>query len=134
MTAATTSPAIPHRPLAARLALAAADIKLAHSVFALPFAILGAFLARHEDAPWARFATQLAIIVACMVFARTWAMLVNRLADRTIDARNPRTQRRVLAAGKLSPRDGLLIAIASARLRRGWRSSSPARRAGSPDP
>lgn len=114
MTAATTSPALSRPPLAARLALAAADIKLAHSVFALPFAVLGAFLARPADALWPRFAGQLALIVACMVFARTWAMLVNRLADRTIDARNPRTHRRVLAAGKLSPRDGLFIALASA--------------------
>ncbi len=114
MTAATTSPAIPRPPLAARLALAAADIKLAHSVFALPFAVLGAFMARAHDAPWPRFAAQLAIIVACMVFARTWAMLVNRLADQRIDARNPRTQRRVLASGRLSSRDGLFIALAAA--------------------
>jgi 4-hydroxybenzoate polyprenyltransferase len=49
-----------------------------------------------------------------MVFARTWAMLINRLADRTIDARNPRTQRRILASGTLSPRDGLLFALAAA--------------------
>jgi 4-hydroxybenzoate polyprenyltransferase len=115
MTAAPIAPAIhPRPPLGTRLALAAADIKLAHSVFALPFAVLGAFLARPEGSDWRRFFGQLAIIVACMVFARTWAMLVNRLADRDIDARNPRTQRRVMAAGKLAARDGLWIALASA--------------------
>jgi 4-hydroxybenzoate polyprenyltransferase len=114
MTAAPTVPAIPRQSLASRLALVAADIKLAHSVFALPFALLGAFMARPADAAWSRFAGQLAIVVACMVFARTWAMLINRLADRTIDARNPRTQRRILASGTLSPRDGLLFALAAA--------------------
>lgn len=115
MTAATAAPAIHVRPpLGTRLALAAADIKLAHSVFALPFAVVGAFLARPEGLEPGRFLGQLAIIIACMVSARTWAMLVNRLADRDIDARNPRTQRRAMAAGKLSARDGLFIALAAA--------------------
>lgn len=107
--------AAPPRPsLPARLSLAAADIKLAHSVFALPFAVLASFMARPEGSPWSRFAGQLAVVVACMVLARTWAMLVNRLADRDIDAANPRTQRRVIASGRLSSRDGLLIALAAA--------------------
>ncbi|MBX3407647.1 MAG: putative 4-hydroxybenzoate polyprenyltransferase [Phycisphaeraceae bacterium] len=109
------SQAAPPRPsLPARLALAAADIKIAHSIFALPFAVLGAFMARPEGSSWQRFAGQLAIVVACMVLARTWAMLVNRLADRDIDAANPRTQRRVIASGRLSARDGLLVALACA--------------------
>jgi len=118
MTAAPTSIAFPRPPLMTRVALAAADIKLAHSVFALPFAILGAFMSRPTDGAghegWPRFGAQLVIIVACMVFARTWAMLVNRLADRRIDARNPRTRRRVIAAGRLSVRDGIAMAFASA--------------------
>ena len=100
----------------AKLRLAASDIKLAHSIFALPFAVLGAFLARPPASPWPRFAGQLAIVVVCMVFARTWAMLFNRLLDRQIDARNARTQRRVLASGRLSARDGWLIALSSAAL------------------
>lgn len=87
--------------------LAALDIKLAHSVFALPFAILGAFLASpalRAGAPasaWRSFAGQGALVVACMVCARTWAMLVNRLADREFDSRNARTSRRVIASGAL---------------------------------
>lgn len=109
-----TTPDPPRASLPARLALAAADIKLAHSIFALPFAMLGAFMARPEGSPWSRFIGQLAVVVACMVLARTWAMLVNRLADREIDAANPRTQRRVIASGRLSARDGLLVALASA--------------------
>lgn len=93
-----------------KLSLAATDIKLAHSVFAMPFAVLGAFLARPVDGAWWRFAGQLGLVVVCMVLARTWAMLVNRLADVGIDAANPRTKRRVMASGRLSVRDGRLIA------------------------
>ncbi len=90
----------------------AGDIKLAHSVFALPFAILGAFLARNSDSSWPRFGGQLTLVVVCMVFARTWAMVVNRLADRALDARNPRTKNRAFASGRLSPTTGLLVLIA----------------------
>lgn len=97
-----------------KLRLAAADIKLAHSVFAMPFAILAAFLARPESTPWTRFAGQLALVVVCMVLARSWAMLFNRLADRRLDMANPRTARRVLAAGAISSRDGWLIAFGCA--------------------
>jgi 4-hydroxybenzoate polyprenyltransferase len=100
----------PPQSLISKLRLAAADIKIAHSVFAMPFAILGAFLARPAGDSWARFGGQLGLVVVCMVLARTWAMLVNRLADVRIDAANPRTQRRVLASGRLSVRDGRLIA------------------------
>ena len=70
---ATPAPA-ETRVIFARLRLAFADIKLAHSVFALPFALLGAFLARPPRQEWARFAAQLALVVVCMVAARTWAM------------------------------------------------------------
>jgi 4-hydroxybenzoate polyprenyltransferase len=108
--------AAPPRTLGTRLRLAAGDIKLAHSVFALPFAVLGAFLARPTDGAWSRFAGQLALVVVCMVCARTWAMLFNRLVDRRFDAANPRTSRRVLASGGLSPREGWVLASVSATL------------------
>jgi len=110
-------------PLTARLALALRDIKIAHSVFALPFAILAAFLATPAlaaGAPadrtdlWKRFALQLALVVACMVAARTWAMLVNRIADHRLDAQNPRTARRAVASGALRRRDATIFAAASA--------------------
>jgi 4-hydroxybenzoate polyprenyltransferase len=115
MTASSAVPGVqPEHNLASRLALAAADIKLAHSVFALPFAVLGAFLARPLGMGWGRFALLLGVVVLCMVLARTWAMLVNRLADRKIDASNPRTQRRVIAAGKLPVRDAVLITLMAA--------------------
>lgn len=103
-------------PPGGQLRLIAGDIKLAHSVFALPFAILGAFLARPADAPWSRFAGQLALIVLCMVLARTWAMLVNRLADAEFDAANPRTARRLFASGRMRTRDGRAWAAGAAAL------------------
>ncbi len=78
------------------------DIKLSHSVFALPFAVLAAFHAAPEGIPsW----QPLTLIVICMVFARTFAMLANRYVDRTIDAGNPRTAGRALPSGKLQPSD-----------------------------
>jgi len=102
------------------LRLIASDIKLGHSVFALPFALLAAFMAgpRAGDgaAAWARFGGQAALIVVCMVLARTWAMLVNRLADRRFDAANERTSKRVFAAGRVSPALGWTIAITCAML------------------
>jgi 4-hydroxybenzoate polyprenyltransferase len=110
----SATPTLPRPPLFARLALAAADIKLAHSVFAMPFAVLAAFMARPASSSTGAFAAQLGLIVLCMVLARTWAMLVNRLADRQIDAANPRTQRRVIASGRLTARDGLAIALGCA--------------------
>jgi len=103
--------------------LALSDIKLAHSVFAMPFAVLGAFLTAPRDPVgaggggqilWGRLGLMLALVVVCMVLARTWAMLVNRLADREIDAANPRTARRAFARGALSPRDGALMLAACA--------------------
>lgn len=79
--------------------------------------MLGAFLAWRgaADAPAtissSRFAALLGLVVLCMVLARTWAMLINRLADAKFDAANPRTARRVIASGQLAYRDGVLLAI-----------------------
>ncbi len=94
--------------------LVALDIKLAHSVFALPFAVLAGVMALPAGQPWRRTAGQLVLIVACMVAARTWAMLANRLLDRDIDAQNPRTARRTFAKGDLSVRTGWIFACISA--------------------
>jgi 4-hydroxybenzoate polyprenyltransferase len=88
------------------LRAAAADIKIAHSMFAMPFAVLASFMAAAGDGPieWTRFAMQLVLVVFAMILARTAAMLANRLIDREIDARNPRTRGRAIPAGRLSPR------------------------------
>jgi 4-hydroxybenzoate polyprenyltransferase len=73
-------------------------IKFEHSVFALPFALLGAMLAAGGWPPWG----VLGWIVVAMVGARSAAMTFNRIADRRLDAANPRTRNRALAAGTLS--------------------------------
>ena len=97
-----TAAALPgsHR---ARLAAFAADIKVSHSVFALPFALLSATLAaRTAGAAWG--VGSFVLVVACMVCARTVAMSANRLLDARLDRLNPRTAGRALAAGRLSTR------------------------------
>ena len=73
-------------------------IKIEHTLFALPFAFLGAVLAA-SGLPSAR---QIVWITAAMVGARSTAMAFNRIADREYDARNPRTSNRALPAGLLS--------------------------------
>ena len=83
----------------------AADIKIAHSVFALPFAILAAFMAgSYADGRihWGSFSGQLLLILVAMVLARTAAMIANRLLDAGLDARNPRTATRAIPSGRLS--------------------------------
>lgn len=110
MTTATARPA----SLLAKARLVGADIKLAHSVFAMPFAMLGAVMSRDAAEPARITLAKTLVIVVCMVLARTWAMLVNRLADRRYDAANPRTARRVLASGKLGTRDAAAFAIGCA--------------------
>ncbi len=101
-------------PISARLSLALVDIKLAHSVFALPFAILAAAIAARPGDPLHLHLAKFALIVVCMVAARTVAMLVNRIADRRFDAANPRTARRALASGRLALRDALAVTTAAA--------------------
>lgn len=83
----------------------AADIKIAHSVFALPFAILAAFMAAASGdgvIAWGAFWGQLILVMVAMVFARTAAMLANRIFDAALDARNPRTSGRAIPSGRLS--------------------------------
>lgn len=73
-------------------------IKIEHTLFALPFAFLGAVLAA-RGVPSVR---QIIWIAVAMVGARSTAMAFNRIADRDIDARNPRTKMRAIPAGALS--------------------------------
>ncbi|MEX0774637.1 MAG: UbiA-like polyprenyltransferase [Phycisphaeraceae bacterium] len=99
-----------------RTSYLARDIKLSHTIFAMPFALLATFLAAAYELPAGRggVANSLAfdgslpsplalgLIILCMVFARTFAMAVNRLADARYDAQNPRTAGRAIPAGRLS--------------------------------
>lgn len=88
-------------------------VRFSHTVFALPFALLSAALAwAAEPFRW----VDLLGIVVCMVSARTAAMAFNRLADRRIDAENPRTAGRHLPAGTLSVGAVALFTAASSLL------------------
>ncbi|GIW86599.1 MAG: 4-hydroxybenzoate octaprenyltransferase [Isosphaeraceae bacterium] len=77
-------------------------IRFSHTLFALPFALLGAALASWTPEGWVfRWRDWLGIVLA-MVTARSAAMAFNRLVDREIDAANPRTATRHLPTGRLS--------------------------------
>ncbi len=77
-------------------------IKFSHSIFAMPFALIAAFLAaRAIDLVWPGW-IRLGLIVVCMVLARTFAMTFNRLVDRDFDSRNPRAMRRPSVTGEVS--------------------------------
>src|SRR5690606_7184557 len=83
-------------------------IKFSHTVFALPFALIGFTLAvTYEGMPfeWSLFIKML----LCMVFARTAAMAFNRYLDRHFDAMNPRTAKREIPAGVIGPQQALLF-------------------------
>jgi 4-hydroxybenzoate polyprenyltransferase len=85
-------------------------IKFSHTVFALPFALIGFSLAvRTGEAlfSWQKFI----LVILCMVFARSAAMAFNRLIDRTYDAKNPRTLKREIPAGMISPLSALVLVI-----------------------
>ncbi|MBN1487434.1 MAG: UbiA family prenyltransferase, partial [Anaerolineae bacterium] len=73
-------------------------IKFEHTIFALPFAYLGMVLAAGGWPTWSQFFW----ITIAMASARTLAMGTNRLADRVIDAANPRTANRPLVSGKIA--------------------------------
>ena len=89
-------------------------IKFEHSVFALPFALTGALLAFRETHPAGRaLALKLAWIVVAMVAARSAAMAFNRILDRDIDSKNPRTRTRHLPAGVLTTRFAWGFVVAS---------------------
>ncbi|MFR2524389.1 UbiA-like polyprenyltransferase [uncultured Alistipes sp.] len=80
-------------------------VRFAHTVFAMPFALIGFVYALrttdfHTARPWGWLLVQ---VVLCMVFARNAAMGFNRWADRHLDARNPRTAGREIPAGVISP-------------------------------
>jgi len=94
-----------------RLLLYASFVRFGHSVFALPFALVGALLAARQ-APLTL--TRVAWIIAAMVAARTAAMGFNRLVDARFDVLNPRTASRELPRGALSSREAVgLVVVAS---------------------
>src|SRR5450432_3037378 len=88
----------PRISLISRCTIFARDIKISHTIFAMPWALLATFLA----AGGSPRLLQLALIVLCMIFARTVAMASNRLLDAQLDAKNSRTANRAIPSGKLS--------------------------------
>src|SRR2546421_5917754 len=78
-------------------------VKLPHTVFALPFALLGLLVAsRQFPITW----WTLALVVLAFTCARFVALGFNRIADRDLDAKNPRTRARELPAGRATPGPG----------------------------
>lgn len=102
-----------HAGLASRAVFLARDIKLSHSVFVLPFALLAAFLAAAHGNRLPDWGS-VSLIVLCMVLARTAAMAMNRWADGRLDALNPRTAGRAIPAGRLTGRFVLFTALGCA--------------------
>lgn len=85
-------------------------VKFSHTIFALPFAIIGYFLAITYTE--AKFDLKLfALVVLCMVFARSAAMAFNRYIDRKIDEQNLRTAVREIPAGIVKPQSALIFVI-----------------------
>jgi 4-hydroxybenzoate polyprenyltransferase len=96
---------------ASRLSTYASFVKLPHTVFALPFALVGVIIASYRHAvTWA----MLGWVVLAFTAARFAAMGFNRIVDREYDARNPRTQMRELPRGAMTVREAWLsVALAS---------------------
>ena len=90
------------------LAIILGMIKFEHTLFALPFAFLGMILAAEGWPAW----SQVFWIVVAMIGARSAAMAFNRLADRDLDAANPRTSGRALPAGLVSPVGVVVFVVA----------------------
>jgi 4-hydroxybenzoate polyprenyltransferase len=85
-------------------------VTFSHTIFAMPFAFIGFFLAINTTSnPFSWF--KLLLMVLCMVFARNAAMAFNRYLDRDIDAKNPRTKSRDIPAGRISAKNALLFTL-----------------------
>ncbi len=118
-------------------------IKFSHTIFAMPFALIGFFLAIAPLWPWYYFPSQVdyycidgidliyfsnfpkdanellarfLLVILCMVFARSAAMAFNRYLDRNIDALNPRTAIREVPKGIITPKNALAFTIANCLL------------------
>lgn len=85
-------------------------VKFSHTIFAMPFAIIGFFMAIKDDATSFRWQIFVLVLV-CMIFARNSAMSFNRYVDRIIDKQNPRTSKREIPAKIISPKSALTFTI-----------------------
>ncbi|NLJ44467.1 MAG: UbiA family prenyltransferase [Bacteroidales bacterium] len=90
-------------------------VKFSHTVFAMPFALIGFSLAVAKNE--SDFSIRLLLLVVlCMIFARNAAMGFNRLADRRFDSLNPRTQKREIPSGKIGTGYAAVFVIVNALL------------------
>jgi len=85
-------------------------VKFEHTLFALPFALIGFFLAVEQQSTTLSLSLLLKVL-GCMVFARNAAMGFNRYLDRSFDAANPRTAMREIPAGVVSPQKALAFVL-----------------------
>jgi 4-hydroxybenzoate polyprenyltransferase len=91
----------------------ASMVKLSHSLFALPFVVAAVVLVARDATLDVR---RLVLIAVCVVAARTAAMTMNRIADRKFDEKNPRTNRRELVTGAVSPAAAWALLLGSAAI------------------
>jgi 4-hydroxybenzoate polyprenyltransferase len=98
--------------LPTKLAIIFSDIKIQHTVFALPFAVMSAFLAA-GGMPEIK---KLLWIIVCMLGARSAAMAFNRIVDARFDKENPRTRDRALPSGKINVGNYAVFLVASSAL------------------
>ena len=106
-------------------------IKFSHTIFAMPFALIGFCLALFENTSiipgwhrkifppqfnWESIVVKFLLVVGCMIFARSAAMAFNRYLDRKFDAKNPRTAIREIPAGIISEKNALAFAFISSLL------------------
>lgn len=85
-------------------------VKFGHTIFAMPFALIGYFLALHQTK--SEFEWKLLLfVILCMIFARNAAMAFNRFIDREIDVKNPRTAIREIPAGIIKAKSAFLFVI-----------------------
>lgn len=106
-------------------------IKFSHTVFAMPFALIGFFLGLFVNTtvvpgwhfkifpphfPWKEISIKFSLVIGCMIFARSAAMAFNRYLDRQFDAKNPRTAIREIPSGIITAKNALLFTILSSLL------------------
>lgn len=93
-------------------------VKFSHTIFAMPFAMIGFFLAmvkmnsEESSISWQQLLVKFLLVLVCMVTARSAAMAFNRYLDRAFDAKNPRTAIREIPAGIISADSALRFTIA----------------------
>jgi 4-hydroxybenzoate polyprenyltransferase len=90
-------------------------VKFSHTVFAMPFALIGFSLAVSQN-DYSFSLRLLLLIILCMIFARNAAMGFNRIADNRFDALNPRTKNREIPKGVISTRAATIFVIINAAL------------------